>query len=76
MVGELGWFKGCRTIHEDLMATVHFPTHGPLELLMDSNVITPLSARADWIKTGPKFALGDMISSLQHRSLMESSMAS
>jgi len=41
MVGELGWFKGCRTIHEDLMATVDFPTHGPLEVLMDSNVIGP-----------------------------------
>jgi len=64
MVGELGWFKGCRTIHDDLMATIHFPIHGSLEMLMDSNVITPLAARADWIKTGPKFALGDMISSL------------
>jgi len=35
-----------------------------LEMLMDSNVITPLIARTDWIKTGPKFALGDIISSL------------
>ena len=32
MVGELGFFKGCRTIHGDLMATVNFPTHGSLEI--------------------------------------------
>jgi len=64
MVGELGFFKGYRTIHEDLTATVYFPIHSLLEILMDSNVITPLAARADWIETGPKFTLGDMISSL------------
>jgi len=64
MVGELGIFKGHRTIHDDLMATVYFHNHGPLEILMDSSVITPLEARADWTDTGPKFILGDMISSL------------
>ena len=64
MVRELGFFKGCRTIHNDLMATVNFPTHGSLEILMDPNVITPPEARADWTETGPQFTLGDMICSL------------
>jgi len=64
MVGELGFFKGYRTIHEDLMATVYFPNHGSLEILMDSNVITRLEARADWTATGPQFTLRDMICSL------------
>jgi len=64
MVGELGIFKSHRTIHEDLMATVHFHSHGLLEILMDSSVITLLEARAHWTETGPKFTLGDIISTL------------
>jgi len=64
MVGELGFFRGHRTIHGDLMATVHFHIHGPLEILMDPSVITLLEARAHWTETGPRFKLGDMISSL------------
>ena len=64
MVGELGIFRGHRTIHEDLMAMVHFHNHGLFEILMDSSVITPLEARADWAETGPKLTLGDMIVSL------------
>jgi len=64
MVGELGILRGHRTIHEDLMAMVDFRKHGTLEILMDSSVITPLEALANWTETGPKFALGDMISSL------------
>jgi len=64
MVGELGIFKGHRTIHEDLTASVYFQNHGLLEILMDSSVITLLEAQAHWTETGPEFTLGDMISSL------------
>jgi len=46
------------------MATVDFPTHGPLEILMDLSFINPLEALVNWTKTGPKFTLGDKISSL------------
>jgi len=64
MVGELGILRTHRTIHGDLMATVDFPTHGPLEFLMDLSFINPLEALENWIKTGPQFTLGDKISSL------------
>ena len=63
-VGELGFFRGHRTIHDDLMATIFFPTHGSLEMLMDPSVITPLEARAQWTEIGPLFKLRDMISTL------------
>jgi len=46
------------------MAMVVFPDHGPLEILMDTSCINPLESRADWTETGPKFTLGDKISSL------------
>jgi len=64
MVGELGILRTHRTIHGDLMATVDFPTHDPLEILMDLSFINPLEALENWTKTGPKFTLGDKISSL------------
>ena len=46
------------------MATVDFPAHGRLELLLDPSVITLLEARAQWAELGPTFKLGDMISTL------------
>jgi len=64
MVGELGIITTHRIIHEDLMSMVVFPDHGPLEILMDTSCINPLESRTDWTKTGPKFTLGDKISSL------------
>jgi len=45
------------------MATVDFPTHGSLEILMDLSFIHPLEAQENWNKTGPQFTLGDKISS-------------
>jgi len=64
MVGELGILMAHHTIHGDLMATVNFPTHGPLEILMDLSFINPLEALANWTETGPKITLGDKISFL------------
>jgi len=64
MVGELGILRTHRTIHGDRMATVNFPTHGPLKILMDLSFINPLEVLANWTESGPKFTLGDKISSL------------
>jgi len=46
------------------MATVDFPTHGSLEILMDLDFIHPLETRENWTETGPQFKLGDKISTL------------
>jgi len=46
------------------MATVEFPTHGSLEILMDLNFIHPLETLENWIETGPQFTLGNKISTL------------
>ena len=57
MVGELGILRANRTIHGDLMATVDFPIHGSLEMLMDLSFIIPLEAQENWTQTGPQFTL-------------------
>jgi len=64
MVGELGILRAHCIIHADLMAMVEFPDHGPLEILMDTSCMNPLESRDNWTKTGPKFILGDKISSM------------
>jgi len=61
MEGELGIITAHCTTHGDLMATVDFPSHGSLEILMDLNFIHPLKNRENWTKTGPQFTLGDKI---------------
>jgi len=53
MEGELGIITAHCTTHGNLMATVDFPTHGALEILMDLNFIHPLETREKWTKTGP-----------------------
>ena len=64
MVGELGIIIAHCTTHGDLIATVEFPTHGSLEILMDLSFIHPLEAQENWSKTGPQFTLGNKISTL------------
>jgi len=64
MVGELGIITAHCTTHGDLMATVEFPTHGSLEILMDINFIHPLETRENWSATGPQFTLGNKIFTL------------
>jgi len=64
MVGELGIIIAHCTTHGDLIATVEFPTHGSLEILMDLSFIHPLEALENWSKTGPHFTLGNKISTL------------
>jgi len=64
MVGELGILRAYHTTHGDLMATVEFPTHGSLEILMDLSFIRPLEAQENWSKIGPQFTLENKISTL------------
>jgi len=52
MVGKLGIITAHCTTHGDLMATVEFPTHGSLEILMDLDFIHPLETLENWIETG------------------------
>ena len=59
-----GIIRAYCTNHGDLMATVEFPTHGSLEILMDFSFIHPLEAQENWSKTGPQFTLGNKISTL------------
>jgi len=60
--GELGIITAHCTTHGDLMAKVNFPTHGILEIPAEIAFIHPLEARENWTKTGPRFTLGDKIS--------------
>ena len=49
------------------MATVHFPTLGDLEIPAEPTFIHVLEANleANWTDTGPDFAMGDKIITLQ-----------
>jgi len=47
------------------MAKVNFPTHGILEIPADLAFIHPLEARENWTKIGPRFTLGDKITTLE-----------
>jgi len=47
------------------MVKVKFPTHGILEIPAEIAFIHPLEARENWTKTGPRFTLGDKITTLE-----------
>jgi hypothetical protein len=63
--GELGIITAHCTTHGDLMAKVNFPTHGILEIPAEIAFIHPLEARENCTKTGPRFTLGDKITTLE-----------
>jgi len=59
--GELGIITVHCNTHGDLMAQVNFPTHGILEIPAELAFIHPLEAKENWTKTGPRFTIGDKI---------------
>ena len=65
--GELGTILSHGTAHGDFVATVHFPTLGDLEIPAEPTFIHVLEANleANWTDTGPDFAMGDKIITLQ-----------
>jgi len=63
--GELGIITAHCTTHGDFMVKVKFPTHGILEIPAEIAFIHPLEARENWTKTGPRFTLGDKITTLE-----------
>jgi len=60
----LGIITAHCTIHGDFMAKVDFPTYGTLEIPAELFFIHPPEARDNWSKTGPRFTLGDKITTL------------
>jgi len=63
--GELGIIIAHCTTHGDVMAKVDFPIHGILEIPAEIAFIHLLDARENWTKTGPRFTLGDKITTLE-----------
>jgi len=65
--GELGTIRSHGITHGDFVATVHFPTLGDLEIPAEPTFIHVLEANleANWTDTGPDFAMGDKIITLQ-----------
>ena len=51
------------------MAKVNFTTHGILEIPAEIAFIHPLEAKENWTKTGPQFALGDKITTMEGQSI-------